>query len=102
MTAPSASPTAAPASSRPEHEVERQEAAVLVAQGVADGVGVVREGRLVPDEAGRIRRCDPELEPDDEEDESDGRAHPAAWRATRPFAGLKPPHRSADTARAAS
>ena len=49
-------------------EVERQQAAVLVAQAVADRVGVVRERRLVADETRRVRRGDPELEAEHEQD----------------------------------
>ena len=52
-------------------EVEREASPVLVASLGRDGVGVVRDGRLVAKEAGRVVRRDPELKGGDGENDAE-------------------------------
>ena len=68
-------------------EVEREARAVLVAPLRRDRVGVVRDGRLVAEEAGRVRGRDPELErgnrADGREPEQQRGAHQPTARTRR-------------------
>jgi hypothetical protein len=52
-------------------DVERQEAAVLVAQALRDRERVVGERRLVADEPGRVRREEPQVERDHGHDDAE-------------------------------